>query len=146
MGLNKDQPRTLIMSAREKLNILLIDILNYLVAVSREYHLTQKDIANSLYEMKYHFPTAPCMLMLMLLDEYCVGQVAFSTLILEEIYKLLAAYFKKEENGYLNMEFTEPEIFTVSMVLAYEYLAFFREFFTLDQSFDEFFEPLAQKQ
>jgi hypothetical protein len=32
------------------------------------------------------------------------------------------------------------------MVLAYEYLAFFREFFTLDQSFDEFFEPLAQKQ
>lgn len=65
------------------MNILLIDIVNYLVAVSKEYNLTQKDIANSLYEMKYYFPTAPCMLMLLLLDEYCVGQVAFSGIILE---------------------------------------------------------------
>ncbi len=46
------------------------------------------------------------MLMLMLLDEYCVGQVGFSSVILEEIYKLLGAYFKKQDNGYLNMEFT----------------------------------------
>lgn len=79
------------------------------------------------------------MLMLMFFDEYCVGQVGFSQMILEEIYKLLKAYFAKEDNGYLNMEFTEPEIFVVEMVLAYEYLAFFKEFFTLDPSFEEFF-------
>jgi hypothetical protein len=45
------------------------------------------------------------MLMLMLLDEYCVGQVGFSGVILEEIYKLLVAYFRKEDNSYAKMEF-----------------------------------------
>ncbi len=58
--------------------------------------------------MKCYFPYAPCMLMLVLLDEYCVGQVEFSAMILPEIYKLLSAYYKREDNGYLNMEFTEP--------------------------------------
>jgi len=65
------------------------------MAVSKEFKLTQKDIANSLYEMKYYFPYAPCMLMLLLLDEYCVGQVVFSNIILEEIYKFLCSYYKK---------------------------------------------------
>jgi hypothetical protein len=32
------------------------------------------------------------------------------------------------------------------MVLAYEYLAFFKEFFQLDERFGEVFELLAQKQ
>jgi hypothetical protein len=57
--------------------------------------------------------------MLLLLDEYCVGQVPFSTIILQEIFRLLEAYYEKKDNGYLNLEFTEPEIFTVSMVLGY---------------------------
>jgi hypothetical protein len=45
--------------------------------------------------MRYYFPYAPCMLMLLLMDEYVVGQVPFSGIILEEIYKLLSAYYKK---------------------------------------------------
>ena len=56
--------------------------------------------------MKFCFPYAPCMLMLLLLDEYCVGQVPFSTIILQEIYRLLEAYYEKNDNGYLNLEFT----------------------------------------
>lgn len=56
--------------------------------------------------MRYYFPYSPCMLMLFLLDEYCVGHVAYSQIILQEIYNLLCSYYKKIDNGYLNLEYT----------------------------------------
>jgi hypothetical protein len=58
--------------------------------------------------MKLFFPEAPCMLMLLLFDEYCVGQLNYSSLIMQEVYKLMLSYFDKQDNGYLNLEYTEP--------------------------------------
>ncbi len=45
--------------------------------------------------------------MLLLFDEYCVGQLNYSQLLLAEIYRLLQAYFDRVDNGYLNLEYTE---------------------------------------
>lgn len=57
--------------------------------------------------MRYFFPEASSILMLLLFDEYCVGQLNYSQLLLAEIYRLLQAYFDRVDNGYLNLEYTE---------------------------------------
>jgi len=48
MGMHGEKIRSIMPSAREQLNLLLIDIVSYLLAVSKQYQLTHKDIANSL--------------------------------------------------------------------------------------------------
>ena len=82
-------------SAREGLNYLLIDIVAYLDSVRLKYKLEHKDISNTIYELKQYFPQASCLLMLLLLNEYCVSHVEYSTAILDEIYSLLEAMYDR---------------------------------------------------
>lgn len=130
-------------SAKEKLNILLIDIVNYMRAVSLTYHLSKKDIANSIMELKMYFPECCSLLMLLLFDEFSVGQMSFSSYILGELHLLCRAYFDEENNIYHNIQYTSPETFAVCMLLAKEYLCFFKEFFTLEEAFDKYYSRLA---
>ena len=83
MGYKDGKSRVVEPAAREALNNLLIDIANFLGALGAEKALTRKEVADSLAEMKLCFPEMPCMLMLVLFDEYCVGQLPYSPLILE---------------------------------------------------------------
>ena len=85
------------------MNYLLIDILQYLESVKLKYELSSKDISNSLFEMKQYFPEASCLLMLFLLDEYCISHSGYSPLILQEIYNLLCALYEKADNCYRNL-------------------------------------------
>ena len=84
--------------------------------------------------------------MMLLFDDYCVGQMAYSTYILGELYFLCQAHFDEAQNYYTNIRFTSPEIFAVCMLLAKEYLGFFKEFFTLDAVFDGYYPKLAKIQ
>jgi hypothetical protein len=126
MGIKDEKHRKIKSTAREQLNILLIDIIDYLESVRKKYDLRQVDISNSIFEMKQYFPEAASLLMLMLLDEFCISHTAYSTAILQEIYYFLSALYDRTENYYLNLEVLDPEIFTVCMLLGYEYLAFFK--------------------
>jgi hypothetical protein len=81
--------------------------------------------------------------MLLLFDEYCVGQMTYSSHILGQLYLFLQAHFDLAENYYHKMRFTSPEVFSVCMQLAKEYLCFFKEFFTLDQVFEKYYPLLA---
>jgi hypothetical protein len=93
--------------------------------------------------MKLYFPEAASVLMLMLFDEYSVGQLSYSQLLLSEILRLLQAYFDRADNGYLNLEYTEHETFSVIVLLSFEYLSFFKEFFTLDDLLIPYMSKLA---
>jgi hypothetical protein len=64
--------------------------------------------------------------MLLLFDEFCVGQMNYSSHILGQLYLLFQAHFDQVDNSYLNMRYTEPEVFAVCMILAKEYLSFFK--------------------
>jgi hypothetical protein len=56
MGMKGEQLRPVLPAAREELNRLMVEIVEYLKAVARTYELSQKDIANSIMEMKMYFP------------------------------------------------------------------------------------------
>lgn len=45
--------------------------------------MTNKDISSCIYQMKQCFPYNSCFLMLFLLDEYCISQSAYNTVILQ---------------------------------------------------------------
>lgn len=85
------------------MNLLLVEVSDYLRAVSLQYHLSQQNIADNLVNMRLYFPESASVLMLMLFDEYSVGQLSYSQLLLSEILRLLQAYFDKTDNGYLNL-------------------------------------------
>lgn len=73
-----------------------------------------------------YFPECATLLMMLLFDEYCVGQMSFSSYILGELYHLCQAHFDNVKNYYHNLRFTSPETFAVCMLLAKEYLCFFK--------------------
>lgn len=50
------------------MNRLMIDVSGYLRSVALQYQLTQRELADSLVEMKYFFPDAASLLMLLLFD------------------------------------------------------------------------------
>ena len=145
MGLHGQEYKTLQPSAREKLNCLLIDIVRYLYSVRLEYKMQHKDISNSIFEMRQYFPQASCFLMLLLLDEFCVAHAGYSDSILHEIFMFATAVFDRGENSYLNIELLDSEMFVVCAILSYEYLAFFKEFFTLHESYNPYFEKLEEQ-
>lgn len=90
------------------MNYILIEIARYLYSVKTDFKLSHKDIAESLYQMKQCFPYNSCFLMLFLLDEYIVAQAAYNSVILQEIYLFLTAYYDKADTCYLNMDTLEP--------------------------------------
>ena len=128
------------------MNRLLIEIVDYMRAVASSYQVTKQDMANSIMELNMYFPDCSSVLMLLLFDEYCVGQMTYSSHILGQLYMLFQAHFDQVENCYHNMRFTSPEVFSVCMQLAKEYLSFFKEFFTLDQAFEKYYPQLASIQ
>jgi len=77
-------------------------------------------------ELNMYFPDCSSVLMLLLFDEYCVGQMSYSSHILGQLYLLFQAHFDQVENSYFNMRYTSPEVFAVCMQLAKEYLSFFK--------------------
>lgn len=83
MGLKGESYKTLQPGAREKLNLLLMDIIQYLYSVRLEYKMQHKDISNSIFEMRQYFPQPSCFLMMMLLDDLCVSHAGFSEAILQ---------------------------------------------------------------
>lgn len=62
-------------------------------AIALAYQLTKKDIANSIMELNMYFPDCYSVLMLLLFDEYCVGQMNYSSHILGQLYLLFQAHF-----------------------------------------------------
>lgn len=68
MGVREDKIRVITPAAREVMNRLLIDVSGYLRSVALQYQLTQRELADSLVEMKYFFPDAASLLMLLLFD------------------------------------------------------------------------------
>ena len=64
--------------------------------------------------------------MMSLLDEFCIAHAGYSAGILQEILLFLSAFYDRADNCYLNIETLEPEMFTVSAILSFEYLAFFK--------------------
>ena len=58
--------------------------------------------------MKVYFPECCGLLMMLLFDEYSVGQMAFSSYILGELYYLCQAHFDDSKNYYHNIKFTSP--------------------------------------
>lgn len=104
--------------------------------------MDNKDVATCIYQMRYSFPHASCFLFLYLFDDYCVSQSAYNSVILQEIYMFLMAFFDRANNCYLDMETLEPEYFVISAILSYEFLAFMKEFFILDECFNPYYERL----
>lgn len=68
MGVKDEKIRVITPAAREGMNRLLIDVSGYLRSVALQYQLTQRELADSLVEMKYFFPDAASLLMLLLFD------------------------------------------------------------------------------
>lgn len=66
--MREDKIRAISPAAREVMNRLLIDVNGYLRSVALQYQLTQRELADSLVEMKYFFPDAASLLMLLLFD------------------------------------------------------------------------------
>ena len=83
MGVKGETFRPIQPSSRQAFNYLLIDIISYIESVKIKDDLSNKDIANTLYELKQYFPEASCLLMLLLLNEYCISQINFSGLIIQ---------------------------------------------------------------
>ena len=126
IGAKNGKIRPVVPAARQAMNLLLVEVSDYLRAVSLQYHLSKQNIADNLVNMRLYFPESASVLMLMLFDEYSVGQLSYSQLLLSEILRLLQAYFDKTDNGYLNLEYTEHETFSVIVLLSFEYLSFFK--------------------
>lgn len=141
--INESEFRPLSPNAKEKLNRLLVDIFRYMNSVKTTYNMSSKDIATCIYQSRMQFPYASCFLMLYLLDDYCVSQTIYNSVILQEIYMFLSAHYDKVDNCYKDMDILEPEMFVVTAIMSYEFLAFMKEFFVLDESFNPYFDRLG---
>ena len=93
MGVRGQQIRRIIPAAKESMNRLLIEIVDYMRAVASSYQVTKQDMANSIMELNMYFPDCSSVLMLLLFDEYCVGQMTYSSHILGQLYMLFQAHF-----------------------------------------------------
>lgn len=65
------------------MNHIIIEIVRYLYSVKTDFKMSNKDIAESIYQLKQCFPYNSCFLMLFLLDEYAVAQAAYNAVILQ---------------------------------------------------------------
>lgn len=67
-----------------------------------------------------------------------------------EIYLFLVAHFRSKEpegqNCYTSSQYIHPEVFVTSMILSYQYLSFFVEFFTLAEPLKPLYTQLTAEQ
>lgn len=121
----------------------------YLKQVRYDYKISAEQLCDTIVYLKSCFPESAAILLLLLTDDYAVTHVELVETLMTEIYLFLSAYFNEEltgKNYYSGTQFIHPEVFLASMILSYEYLAFFCEFFSLAEPMKPLFLRLSKEQ
>ena len=117
---------------KEQLDKVLLEMVRYIKKVSGDYDIKPQQMSETIVYLKDCFPDSGIILYLCLIDGYMISHFECMDFVMNEIHGLLSAFYENNATPYTNLNILNPEIFTVSMLLTYEYLRFLQQFFTVN--------------